>query len=514
MSKMNKQFLLRSFLILLLVGLSFFMGLWWSSKSSMDHEGMTTTSERKSGEREILYWKAPMDSNYRRDKPGKSPMGMDLVPVYADEENGASDDSSMIKIKPNVINNLGVRSELVWRTSLEHDIDTVGYVRYDEDQTYQVSTRVAGWVEKLAVKAIGDPVKKGQLLFELYSPELVNAQQEYLTALKSKSTVLEKASRQRLAALGISSAEIKQLKNSRNVNQRIRVYAKMDGIVTQLAIREGAHIMPASQTMSIASLQHVWIEAEIFERQSSWVKQGQRAIVTLDSQPGKSFTSEVDYIYPELESTQRTLKVRMRFDNKDEIFRPNMFVRVKINGAKTEPVNHISKAALIRGGRIDRVILDLGDGQFKAQKVVPGREVLGRVEILSGLNEGDRVVTSGQFLIDSESNIEAALENMQMHDHPMSEYDLKMHDKVVHGIDHEHDAGSESQMKKEIHDHSMQKQETSGHDHSKSMNMQDAVDMDHSQHMQMDDAKEMDHSHHMQKEDAKKMDHSHHMEMQ
>ena len=383
---------------------------------------------KKESEREILYWKAPMDANYRRDKPGKSPMGMDLVPVYAKpvSKTGMQEDPSVVSIEPSVINKLGVRSEAVKQSALPSEIDTVASVMYDEDSTYQVNTRVAGWVENLAVKSVGDSINKGQLLFELYSPELVNAQQEYLSALKSKSNILHKASAQRLAALGISSREIKRLAKDRTVKQRVRVTAKADGVVTQLGIREGARIMPATQVMSIASLQNIWVVAEIFESQSAWLEQGQVANVTLDSLPGKIFSGTLDYIYPELDPITRTVKVRLRFDNQDEFFRPNMFARVTIIGSDTQPVIHVASAALIRGGRLNRVVLDLGDGQFKAQEVIPGREVKGRVEIISGLSQGDRVVTSGQFLIDSESNIESALGRMDMTKDDSAEPDMEM----------------------------------------------------------------------------------------
>ncbi len=428
-----KKIITMSLLIISVLASGIFIGRWWSAhdmgnQTSSQQDMQQETTPKKESEREILYWKAPMDANYRRDEPGKSPMGMDLVPVYAKplSKTGMQDDASMVSIEPSVINKLGVRSETVKRSALPSEIDTVATVMYDEDTSYQVNTRVAGWVENLAVKSLGDPIKKGQLLFELYSPELVNAQQEYLSALKSKSTILHKASAQRLAALGVSSGEIKRLAKDRTVKQRVRVYAKAEGVLTQLGIREGARITPATQVMSIASLQSVWLVAEVFESQSSWLKLGQAAKVTLDALPGKIFTGTLDYIYPELDPSTRTLKVRIRFDNQDEFFRPNMFARVNIIGSDAQPVIHVTSAALIRGGRVNRVVLDLGDGQFKAQEVVPGREVRDRVEIISGLSQGDRVVTSGQFLIDSESNIESALGRMDMSKDDSAEPEMEM----------------------------------------------------------------------------------------
>ncbi len=380
------------------------LGLWWPKNSDMQDIPVA-------GERKILYYKALMDPSFRSDTPGKSPMGMDLVPVYADEANG--DDPGVVTIDPNIVNNLGVRSAVVERGVLSRRIETVGYIGYDEDTLHQISTRVEGWVEKLAIKATGDPVKKGQVLFELYSPALVNAGEEYLAALNSQNAALHQASRERLAALGIAANEIKRLEKERTVRRRVRVYAQSDGVVAHLGVREGAFITPASAVMSIADLNSVWVLVEVFERQSSWVQPGQRAEVELDYRPGDPLPATVDYVYPEIDPKTRTLKVRLRLENATGALRPNMFARVMIAGNETLPVLHVPQEALIRGGSVNRVVLDLGDGQFRSQAVEVGMESGERIEIRNGLTVGDRVVTSGQFLIDSESNIESALSRME-----------------------------------------------------------------------------------------------------
>jgi len=361
------------------------------------------------GEREVLYWVAPMDPSYRRDAPGKSPMGMDLVPVYADE---ADSSPGTVKIDPVVVNNLGVRTAMAESGSLSRRIDTVGYVGFDEDTLHHVHTRVDGWIEKLETKATGDPVTKGQLLFELYSPTLVNAQQEFLAALRSNNTVLRQASRERLTALGVTDGEINRLERERSVRQRVRVYAEADGVIAHLGVREGIFITPANEVMSIAELDRVWVLAEVFERQAAWVKPGQRAMVQLDYVPGKTWHGAVDYVYPELDPQTRTLKVRIRFENEEQTLRPNMFARVTILGDDTGPVVNVPREAVIRGGKFDRVVVDVGDGRFRSRPVTIGIESGDRIAIRAGLAAGERIVTSGQFLIDSESNIEAALANM------------------------------------------------------------------------------------------------------
>ena len=377
---------------------------------SMESASDSGSGVAGSGEREVLYWVAPMDPNYRRDEPGKSPMGMELKPVYADEVDGQP---GVIAIDATIINNLGVRTVKAQRGELSHRIETVGYVGYDEDTVQHVHTRVDGWVEKLATKATGDPVEKGQLLFELYSPTLVNAQEEYLVALRSSNKLLLSASRERLAALGVPGSEIARLDKARTIRQRVRVYAESDGVIMHLGVREGEFVTPSTDIMSVAELDKIWVLAEVFERQAAWVKAGQHAMVELEYRPDEMWHGTVDYVYPELDPKTRTLKVRLRFDNEAQTLRPNMFARVTIQGESTGEVVHVPREALIRGGSVDRLVIALGEGRFRAQPVEVGIESGDRVAITKGISAGDLVVVSGQFLIDSESNIEAALKRME-----------------------------------------------------------------------------------------------------
>jgi Cu(I)/Ag(I) efflux system membrane fusion protein len=344
--------------------------------------------------REILYWVAPMDPNFRRSDPGKSPMGMDLVPVYADEVDARP---GVVKIDPTIVANLGVRTEVAEFGHLSRMIETVGYVGYDEQSLIHMHTRVDGWIEKQTVTSTGDPVRKGQVLFELYSPTLVNAQEEFLVALRSGNAALDKASRDRLAALGMTIGEIDRLARDREVQQRIRVYAERDGVVAHLGVREGIFVTPATNVMSIAELDRVWVLAE----------------VSLDYVPGQRWEGRVDYVYPELDAKTRALKVRLRLDNESVRLRPNMFARVTIQGGDGDPVIHVPREALIRGGAGDRVVLNLGSGRFRSQPVLVGIESGDRVAILEGLSVGDPVVVSAQFLIDSESSIESALRRFE-----------------------------------------------------------------------------------------------------
>ncbi|WP_196139313.1 efflux RND transporter periplasmic adaptor subunit [Aliikangiella sp. G2MR2-5] len=366
--------------------------------------------------KEPLYWVAPMDANYRRDKPGKSPMGMDLIPVYAEDSGGRDAGPGAIKISPEVVNNLGVRTAKVERKPLQRDIKTVGYVQYNEDLLVHLHPRVEGWIDKLFIKAEGDPVKKGQAVYELYSPALVNAQEELLLALERKNQRLIRAAEERLAALQISSNIVAEIQRSKKVKQTIRFYSPQDGVVDNLNIRQGFFVKPGTTLMSIGSLAQVWVEAEIFERQVPWVKVGMPVNISLDYLPGEIWEGKVDYIYPALDPKTRTVKVRLRFNNRDNLLKPNMFTQVTIHAASEQQRLVIPKEALIRTGAQDRVVLALEDGRFKSVAVKVGMQDESRVEILHGLSEGEKIVTSAQFLIDSESSKTSDFKRMQSMD--------------------------------------------------------------------------------------------------
>ncbi len=368
------------------------------------HTDSNSANNTSSTEKKPLYWVAPMDANYRRDKPGKSPMGMDLVPVYEDGSSGSDSGPGTIKISPEVVNNLGVRTAVATYKALHTRISTVGYVQYDQDQLVHIHPRVEGWVEKLYVKSAGDPVSQGQPLYEIYSPALVNAQEELLLALGRENQRLIRAAEDRLKALQLPEQEIKKLKTTRHVSQRITFYAPQSGVIDNLNIREGFYVKPGTTLMSIARLDEVWVEAEVFERQASEVATGIPVTMTLAYLPGQEWKGQVDYVYPTLNAKNRTVKVRLRFENKMEALKPNMFAQVVIHADDQSDSLLVPKEAVIRTGANDRVVLALGNGRFKSINVKTGRVDATSTEILSGIKEGDEIVTSAQFLLDSESS--------------------------------------------------------------------------------------------------------------
>ncbi len=363
----------------------------------------------KDKDKEVLYWVAPMDPNYKRDKPGKSPMGMDLIPIYKNEQQTHG---SEVIIAPEVVQNLGVRTAEVERSKLWRRVNTVGFVDYDESKLSHIHLRTQGWIENLTVQSEGDRVQKGQLLFKLYSPELVNAQEEYLQALSLGNKTLINASKQRLLALGIPSSEIKRLNKNRTARQLISYYAPQDGVVSSLKVREGMFVKPENQVATLANLSTVWVMAEVFERQSSWVEVGQPAEVRFSYLPGEKFEGQVEYIYPDLDQMTRALTVRLKFDNPGETLKPNMFGDVYIYAGAKENIIVVPRESVIRTGTSERVILAKGEGRFEPREVVTGIESGDWIEIQSGLNEGEDVVISGQFLIDSEASTKASFTRM------------------------------------------------------------------------------------------------------
>lgn len=370
------------------------MWLWNSGDAQR-----ATLTER---ERKPLYWVAPMDPNYKRDKPGKSPMGMDLIPVY--NEGGEENEVGTVTISPEVINNFGVRTALVELGRLNSTIKTVGYVQYDENRLVHISPRVEGWVEKLHIKAAGDAVDKGQPLYALYSPMLVNAQEELLLALKRDNPLLIGAAEERLLALQVAQADINVLRKTRKVSQTITVAAPQSGVLDTLTVREGMFVKPGMSLMSIGQLEHIWVVGEIFERQANLVNEGDNVQMRLDYLPGRQWLGQIDYVYPSLNSQTRTVQIRVHFNNPDALLKPGMFAQMDIDTSTRAEALLIPREALIRTGDQARVVLALGDGRFKSVAVKIGRIGEHQVEILTGLNAGERIVTSAQFLIDSESS--------------------------------------------------------------------------------------------------------------
>jgi Cu(I)/Ag(I) efflux system membrane fusion protein len=350
-----------------------------------------------------IYYRHPHDPQRTSPTPRKDEMGMDYVPVYADATGPE------VRISPAVINNLGVRTEAATRAALPRRAQTVGFVSFDDRRVRQVRPRAEGWIEGLSVRAMGETVSAGQLLFTVYSPMLESAQQEYLDAIRIGNDDLVAASRDRLRALGLDSATVLRLANSGRASGRVPFHAPVAGVVTELAIREGAMVTPEMMAMTITELGSLWVIAEVPESQAGWVAPGTVAELRFPSLPGTTLEGRVQHVYPELNMETRTLRARIVLEQPQAGIRANMLANVTLLGEAAAEAVTIPRNALIRGGAEDRVVLALGEGRFAPRRVVAGAESGERVAILEGLAAGDQVVVAGQFLLDSEANLRSGL---------------------------------------------------------------------------------------------------------
>lgn len=382
----------------------------------------------------------PMHLQIVRDEPGRCPIcGMNLVKkevkpeaqelkikpqpqkmAHKQENQKHSepkkeDKHPTVTIRPEIIQKMAVRTTTVNKGTMQKYIKTVGYVAYNEDKLVHVHPRSSGWVEKLHLRREGDPVKKNQSLLEMYSPEVLEAQQDFLVALRSHNKGININRRQykdlirnRLRLLGVPNSTIKQIEHQNTSINTVPIFAPQSGIVSSLNIREGMYVTPSLEMFSIVDLSTIWVMVEVFEHQLDWVSTGLIAEIRVPALPGRVWKGKVAYVYPELEPKTRTLKVRLHFDNPKGRLKLNMFAQAIIHGKPNKNVLKIPQPALIITGERETVIKALGDGRFKPVEVKTGMRSQGEIEILSGLNQGDRIVLSGQFLIDSEANLQAS----------------------------------------------------------------------------------------------------------
>jgi Cu(I)/Ag(I) efflux system membrane fusion protein len=358
-------------------------------------------------ERKVLYWFDPMVPDQHFDKPGKSPfMDMDLVPKYAD---AGESDEHVVRIDPRIVQNLGVRAARAEAGRLWRRIDTVGYVAADENRDQVVQARASGYVEKLLVRAENDPVRRGQLLAEVYSPDLLAAQEEYQLALKRGDPAWRSAARERLSLLGVPEARIQDLEKGGKPTRRVSYYAPTDAIAAKIGVEEGSAVSQGMPMFRLSNLSVVWVQAEVPEEQAAWVKPGKSVDISFPALPGKTVEGKVDYLYPDLDARTRTLKVRIRLANPGLQFRPGMYANVTLYGGASGPSVLVPTESVIVTGKRAIVILAAGEGRFRPVVVKTGIESNGKTEILEGIKAGDEVVVSGQFLIESEANLTGVL---------------------------------------------------------------------------------------------------------
>ncbi|MEJ2535706.1 MAG: efflux RND transporter periplasmic adaptor subunit [Calditrichia bacterium] len=420
-------------------------GVGSSTMSGMNNDKSSKSKTQNEKERKILYWQAPMDPTEIYDHPGKSKMGMDLIPVYADQTG--SGPAGTVTIDPATVQNMGVLYTTVKRMNFNRDVRAVGMVKYNEEKLYTVNTKISGWIEKLYVDYTGQEVKKGQPLLEIYSPDLVTTQEEYLLALNNKKAVsqssfasirdgaesLLNSTRQRLNYWDIPASEIERLESTGKVRKNLQLNAPASGVVTHKNAVEGLHVSAGMDLYKIADLSTVWVEASIYDYELPWVQKGQEAKADLSYLPEKSYQGKISYIYPYLDEKSRTVTIRLAFTNPDLELKPGMYANVYIKGKTIPDALVIPNEAIIRSGVRNVVFVARGEGRFEPREIKIGEEGGPNnqyVRVISGLLENEKIVTSAQFMLDSESRLQEAIQKMladrQSQTRPMETPDKKI----------------------------------------------------------------------------------------
>lgn len=388
-------------------------------------QALSTELEAKpqAKQRKIKYWQAPMTPGYTSDKPGKSPMGMDLVPVYED----AGDGGGGIRINPTIVQNIGVKTEIAKVKTLRREIRTVGTLTYDERMVTHVHTKYEGWIEKLYVDFTGKEVEEDDLLAEIYSPQLVSTQEELLLAMKYNQTLKDSpfseisrgaqnlldSSRRRLELFDVPEHQIEELIRNQKITKTMHIHSPARGFVIKKHAQQGMYIKPGMSLYTIVDLSNIWVLGDIYEYELPWIRIGQEVEMQLSYFPGKKFKGKVTFINPFLDPKTRTVKVRMEFKNPHWQLKPNMYATVILKSVIARKAVAIPEESVIRAGEKNVVIVQNKKGGFESREVILGPEAGGFVQVIKGVKAGEKVVTSSNFLIDSESNLREALNKMQ-----------------------------------------------------------------------------------------------------
>jgi len=409
-------------------------GYWWGNQKAEGRGQRIEATAQKEPDRRILYYRNPMGLPDTSPMPKKDAMGMDYVPVYEGEEAGGEQavaGPGQVRISIEKVQKLGVKTEQAVRRMLDRTVRAVGKVEVDERHIHSIAPKFEGWIERLHVKTTGEPVRKGQALFDAYSPELVSAQREYAIAVEGVASLkdadedtkrsmqrLAEASLQRLRNWDVSEQQVKELAKSEHTRRSLTFHAfhtPVNGVVLEKKALEGMRFMPGEVLYQIADLSSVWVVAEVFEQDIAQVKAGSRARVRVNAYPDKSFEGTVDLVYPTLNPATRTVPVRMEITNPNGLLKPAMFANVEIPVAGKGEVLTVPVSAVIDSGTRQVVLVQLAPGRFEPRVVRLGGRGENYVEVLEGAAEGEQVVISANFLIDAESNLKAALGGLGEH---------------------------------------------------------------------------------------------------
>ncbi len=415
---MNKQVIV-ALLVALAVGLGvgYFVGDG-GNKASTASDGAAAPAP--------LYYRNPMNPAITSPVAAKDEMGMDYIPVYAEGASGGESPKGTVTIDPVMAQNIGVRSALAAKKSLTRDVRTVGRLDYDEKRVTRLHPKVEGWIEELFIDSTGAQVGRDTMLLSLYSPQLVSTQEEYLLALENVDKLSEStqpdirqgaerllsASLERLELFDVPHHQLAAIRQGKKAIKNLHIHSPFDGIVVSIGVREGQFVTPKTELYTIADLSRIWVYVDIYEDEMPWVRSGDVAEMTVTGVPGRTFTGTVTYIYPYLDPKTRTNKVRLEFDNPDLTLKPEMFAHVSLKTRRQVDAVVVPSEAIVRTGEKEQVFVVKGGGKFEPRIVRLGVSTGGMVQIVSGLSAGERVVTSSQFLIDSESKLNEATAKM------------------------------------------------------------------------------------------------------
>ena len=415
---MNKQALIISS-IMLLLGLG--AGYWFSSQNNHEHN---TSMNMAKTTKNVLFYRNPMNPAITSPVPTQDEMGMDYIPVYADTTDKSP--VGTVRINGTMVQNMGVRTTTAKLQTLAKTIRTVGRITYDEERVARLHPKYDGWVEKMFIDKTGDYVAKHGMLMSIYSPQLVTSQEEYLLALHNLEVLknspfedvrlgaesLLQSAKERLQLLDVPEHQIKELRKTHKVMKGLHIHSPFDGTVMKIGARDGQRITPETELYMIADLSHVWVIVDLYEDDLPWVRKGDTAEMNVAGIPGKVFTGKVSYIYPYVEAKTRTVKMRLEFDNPELALKPDMFANVIIKAGKQINTIVVPSEAVVRTGAKNQVFIQHQAGKYEPREVVLGIESEGQIQVLQGVKEGEIVVTSSQFLIDSESKLKEATAKM------------------------------------------------------------------------------------------------------
>jgi len=382
------------------------------------------SNKKKSKEKEVLFYRNPMNPAITSPVFMQDEMGMDYIPVYAD--GGDDDAAGTVTIDPVTVQNIGVRTTIAETRDLSRALNGLGRVDFNEERLARLHPKTSGWIEELKIDETGKRVSKDTILLGIYSPDLVAAQQEYLVALnnweavrdsaasqmkKSGKVILESA-RQRLQLFDVPAHQIKELEQSRKIKKQLHIHSPFEGRIMHIGAREGQYVTPKDELYLIADLSRIWVNVDIFEDELSWLKLGDQAEMRVRAEPGRTYKGKITFIHPILNRKSRTVQVRLEFDNSDLSLKPGMFANVTLYVDPQPSAVVVPSEAIVRSGRREQVFVVREPGKFEPREVTLGVSAEGLTQILSGVEAGEQVVTSSQFLIDSESKLREATAKM------------------------------------------------------------------------------------------------------